>query len=105
MYGVGARLDEKPELLFTLRQVDHLELIEQAGQGLAAPALAAAGDTGAKTIAAGDVADVFGIELDTGDAADGAADGAAAANPAKRRRRGKAAGGKAKAKRRARAKA
>src|SRR5207249_2482588 len=31
LYGVGARLDEKPELLFALRQVDHLELISQAG--------------------------------------------------------------------------
>ncbi len=27
LYGVGARLDEKPEHLFTLRKVDHLELI------------------------------------------------------------------------------
>src|SRR5215208_688935 len=31
LYGVGARLDEQPELLFRLRQVDHLELIAQAG--------------------------------------------------------------------------
>src|SRR4029077_7199476 len=27
LYGVGARLDTAPELLFTLRHVDHLELI------------------------------------------------------------------------------
>src|SRR5208283_1602530 len=27
MYGVGSRLDEKPDLLFLLRKVDHLELI------------------------------------------------------------------------------
>lgn len=27
LYGIGARLDEKPEELFTLRDVDHLELI------------------------------------------------------------------------------
>ena len=27
LYGVGARLDEKPELLFVLRKVDHEELI------------------------------------------------------------------------------
>src|SRR5206468_6453256 len=30
LYGVGARLDKAPELLFTLRAVDHLELISQA---------------------------------------------------------------------------
>ena len=30
MYGIGARLDEKPELLFVLRKVDHLELIAGA---------------------------------------------------------------------------
>ena len=30
MYGVGNRLDSSPELLFLLRGVDHLELIEQA---------------------------------------------------------------------------
>ncbi len=30
LYGVGSRLDNEPELLFTLRDVDHLELISQA---------------------------------------------------------------------------
>lgn len=30
MYGIGARLDEQPEFLFTLRQVDHLDLIKKA---------------------------------------------------------------------------
>ena len=29
-YGVGARLDERPELLFTLCGVDHQELIDEA---------------------------------------------------------------------------
>lgn len=62
LYGVGARLDQKPNLLFVLRQVDHLELIERAAAGQAfAPA--AASDK--KTIAAGDLGDVFGIELDS----------------------------------------
>lgn len=31
LYGIGARLDEKPELLFLLRQVDEKELIARAG--------------------------------------------------------------------------
>jgi uncharacterized Zn finger protein len=61
MYGVGARLDDKPELLFLLRKVDHLELI--AGAVGAAPTAKAGKSRGKKTIAAGDLADVFGIEM------------------------------------------
>ena len=34
LYGVGARLDEKPQLLFVLRGVDENELIASAGQDL-----------------------------------------------------------------------
>lgn len=30
LYGVGARLDTKPELLFTLRGVSHLDLVDEA---------------------------------------------------------------------------
>jgi len=60
LYGVGARLDEKPELLFVLRDVDHLALIESAGG--AKPRGSRAG--GGKLIAQKDVASVFGIELD-----------------------------------------
>jgi uncharacterized Zn finger protein len=61
MYGVGARLDDKPELLFLLRKVDHLELI--AGAVDSAPVAATGKSRGKKTIAAGDLADVFGIEM------------------------------------------
>ena len=61
MYGVGARLDDKPELLFLLRKVDHLELI--AGAVDSAPVVGAGKSRGKKTIAAGDLADVFGIEM------------------------------------------
>ena len=57
LYGVGIRLDDAPELLFKLRGVDHVELITAA----AAPD---AGDAkGRKTLAADELADVFGIEL------------------------------------------
>lgn len=71
LYGVGSRLDAQPELLFALRGVDHLELIARAGDpvDIARPARSARG-----TIAAGDLADVFGIELD-GSAPPGAAAG------------------------------
>ena len=66
LYGVGARLDQSPELFFVLRQVDQAELL--AG-GRAADVLAAAGATtggtlGKKRIASSAVAGLFGIELD-----------------------------------------
>ena len=57
MYGVGARLDQAPELLFSLRQVDHEELIEQAAR------LEVARGSARKTIAREELSDVFGIEL------------------------------------------
>jgi uncharacterized Zn finger protein len=60
LYGVGARFDHEPELLFTLRQVDHLELIERAGN---AGSIAVAASSSRKTIAAGELSDVFGIEM------------------------------------------
>jgi uncharacterized Zn finger protein len=61
MYGVGARLDGQPELLFLLRKVDHLELI--AGAVETDPTTSATKARGKKTIAAVDIADVFGIEM------------------------------------------
>jgi uncharacterized Zn finger protein len=62
LYGVGARLDRNPELLFTLRSVNHEELITQA---------ATAADLAVKTSATAtelddtEISEVFGIELDT----------------------------------------
>jgi uncharacterized Zn finger protein len=61
MYGVGVRLDEKPDLLFVLRKVDHLELIAGA---VGNASLAETGKLrGKKTIASRDLTDVFGIEM------------------------------------------
>lgn len=60
MYGVGARLDQSPELLFTLRQVDHLELITKASD-VAAITRSSANQ---KTIGNDELADVFGIDLE-----------------------------------------
>jgi uncharacterized Zn finger protein len=62
LYGVGARLDEKPELLFALRGVDHLDLLEGAA---AAATGAAALPTGAKVLDPSDLSSLFGIEIDT----------------------------------------
>jgi len=61
LYGVGARLDEKPELLFLLRGVDHEELIS-AEAGVVA-AVTADAQSGRRRIAADALADVFGIEM------------------------------------------
>jgi uncharacterized Zn finger protein len=61
LYGVGARLDEKPELLFVLRGVDHEDLISVEA-GSAAVARAVKGD-GAGRIAEADLSSIFGIEM------------------------------------------
>ncbi|HZU35712.1 MAG TPA: SWIM zinc finger family protein, partial [Gemmataceae bacterium] len=58
LYGVGARLDSQPELLFRLREVDHVELVEEA-----VPPAGPATATGKKTLAEDELAGVFGIEL------------------------------------------
>jgi len=60
LYGVGARLDERPELLFLLRGVDQEDLIAKAGTGLHPPAN---GQAGAKVLDSGDLSQMFGIEL------------------------------------------
>lgn len=57
LYGVGARLDTQPELLFTLRTLDHGELIAQA------PVLEVSRTTRRKTIAEEDLERIFGIDL------------------------------------------
>jgi uncharacterized Zn finger protein len=65
LYGVGARLDQSPELFFVLRQVDQAELVAGANAAeVLATAAAGAGTSGKKRIATGAVAAVFGIELD-----------------------------------------
>ena len=70
LYGVGARLDEQPELLFKLRGVNHEELID-ADAGAAVTAATSRGGK-SKRIAADELSDVFGIELDAGNADDAA---------------------------------
>lgn len=76
MYGVGARLDQKPELLFLLRHVDHNELVSQASAVTAFTDGTGAADTA--TLDASEVDAVFGIELTT----DAPAKPAAPARPA-----------------------
>lgn len=59
LYGVGARLDQSPEMLFLLRGVNHEELVDVTA---AIPDAAKSG-TSRRRIAATGIADVFGIEL------------------------------------------
>ena len=60
LYGVGARLDQQPELLFTLRKVDANDLVTQAGTGLQ---YSGKGSKSGKVLDDSMLADVFGIEM------------------------------------------
>jgi len=59
LYGVGARLDTRPELLFTLRGVDPLDLVGAAAK---APAKVRAPKAG-KVLEEGGLGSIFGIDL------------------------------------------
>lgn len=60
LYGVGARLDEKPQLLFVLRGVDENELLANAGQDLARSGVV---PSAVKILDDSDVAALFGLEM------------------------------------------
>jgi uncharacterized Zn finger protein len=56
LYGIGARLDQKPELLFILRNVDQKELITNAGAKAQEP------KTG-KVLKSTNLSEIFGIDI------------------------------------------
>ena len=60
LYGIGARLDRQPELLFTLRKVDQQDLIATAGSDLPTKGKRPAGT---KVLASDDLSEMFGIEM------------------------------------------
>jgi uncharacterized Zn finger protein len=62
LYGIGARLDEQPELLFKLRKVDEKDLIAKAGKGLP---LSKKGPAEEKVLAADGLSELFGLEMGT----------------------------------------
>jgi len=64
LYGVGARLDSRPELLFTLRGVDHHDLIATAGADATLGASAPTTGSRRRTLDPAHLVDVFGIDLD-----------------------------------------
>ena len=63
IYGIGARLDTQPDLLFLLRGVDHNELISA---GVTADAIAGAGSRRARrrSLSGKELENVFGVELE-----------------------------------------
>ena len=60
LYGIGARFDQQPELLFRLRAVNELELIGNAGR--AAP-LAKQASVAAKLLDDQDLSGMFGLDM------------------------------------------
>jgi uncharacterized Zn finger protein len=69
LYGVGARLDAKPDLLFELRGVDRSQLISGAGKDLPMTQRPVAGE---RVLAEDDIAALFGIEMDAAPASSAA---------------------------------
>lgn len=85
LYGVGARLDNEPELLFRLRHVEPQQLIRQAGN---VPAMAPSDARGA--LDGADLSALFGIDLEDASAASTATSSAAVVPSRKRSRKLKA---------------
>jgi uncharacterized Zn finger protein len=80
LYGIGARLDAQPNLLFALRRVDQQDLIARAGKGIGQTGK---GPKAGKVLAETDLSEMFGIEM----AQPGKPRAAAAAARKKRARR------------------
>ncbi len=69
LYAVGIRLDEKPELFFTLRGVNQEELIDAASDSASRVDELADDDPGTQVLAAEDLSELFGIEITEPEAA------------------------------------
>jgi len=82
LYGVGARLDHQPELLFRLREVDEKELIAKAGKALP---LSKQAPAAGRVLGGEDLSDIFGLDMAQ----------SAIAGPAKKKAVAKVANGKA----------
>lgn len=60
LYGIGARFDRQPELVFRLRGVDEKELLAHAGSSVP---LAAKGPGIGKVLGGEDLGDMFGLDM------------------------------------------
>jgi len=83
LYGIGARLDEKPDLLFALRGVNHQELIATAGAELPKSRKTPARG---KVLGGADLAQIFDIEMAATERAAAARPRAATAKPKRKGR-------------------
>jgi len=63
LYGIGARLDEQPELLFKLRRVHEQDLIAKAGSGIP---LSKSGPLANKVLGGEGLSELFGLEMAAG---------------------------------------
>jgi uncharacterized Zn finger protein len=78
LYGIGARLDQQPDLIFRLHSVDEKELI--AGAGTALPQAKKAPAAG-KVLDGEDLSVLFGLDIAEGTGADGGLRGATTVQP------------------------
>src|SRR5437660_1949149 len=78
LYGIGARLDQQPDLLFRLHDVDEKELIARAGKALP---LAKQAPAATKVLAGEDLSALFGLDMAQGTQADGGLSDTPAAAP------------------------
>lgn len=62
LYGIGARLDESPEMFFSLRDVNIEDLISKAIQGKTKTMLAKSELKSRRILEDGDITNLFGIE-------------------------------------------
>ena len=64
LYGIGARLDDSPNLFFKLRKVDIDDLIQQTITDQSYNLLKKAEETSARIIAESDLSGMFGIDME-----------------------------------------
>jgi uncharacterized Zn finger protein len=82
LYGVGSRLDVKPELLFLLRAVSEKDLVANIGQGVP---LSKQGPAAGKVLETDDMAALFGLDMGGAEAPDGVGGGAVMVAPRDKR--------------------
>jgi len=61
LYGIGVRLDQRPDLLFVLRNVDQEDLIAHAGEGMVKEEPRRTGS--GRILEVENLSDIFGIEI------------------------------------------
>jgi uncharacterized Zn finger protein len=85
LYGVGARLDDAPEMLFVLRDVDHMDLVARAGTGGGLGEIAPA--TTGQVLTGGGLSEVFGIDIEDEEPSSRPASPVGAKRPRQKRRK------------------